>query len=58
MEYNTDVSDKKIPCAAITVEDAEMFARMQDRGTTIKVSLTLLSQFVEGSNSHNLVFEI
>lgn len=30
-----------IPCAAITVEDSEMFARMQARGDTIKVHLIL-----------------
>lgn len=39
MEYDKEV--EKIPCAAITVEDAEMFARMQKRGETIKVHLVL-----------------
>jgi carboxypeptidase Q len=41
MEY--DPQYPKIPCAAITVEDAEMFQRMQDRNQTIKVSLVLQS---------------
>lgn len=31
---------------------------MQDRGQLIKVNLTLLSQFVDGAKSSNLVFEI
>lgn len=32
---------KKIPAACITIEDAEMFKRMQDRGTKITVKLTM-----------------
>jgi hypothetical protein len=56
MEY--DPAHPKIPCGAITVEDAEMFQRMQDRGQVIKVNLTLMSQFVKGANSNNLIFEI
>lgn len=35
-----------------------MFQRMQDRKQVIKVNLTLLSQFVKGANSNNLIFEI
>lgn len=38
-DYETDVP--AIPAACITVEDAEMFKRMQDRGTTITVKLTM-----------------
>ena len=56
MEYNTSLP--KIPCAAITVEDSEMFQRMQDRGQIIRVKFTLENQFVENSNSNNVVFEI
>jgi carboxypeptidase Q len=41
MEYDSQYP--KIPCAAITVEDSEMFQRMQDRGQTIKVNLNLQS---------------
>lgn len=41
MEYNETISTRKIPCAAITVEDAEMFNRMQDRGQVVKVKLSL-----------------
>ena len=39
MEYDTNYPI--IPCAAITVEDAEMFQRMQDRGQTVEVKLVL-----------------
>lgn len=56
MEY--DPLYPKIPCAAITVEDAEMFSRMQARGQVIRVNLTLESQLVPNSNSSNVVFEI
>lgn len=38
-EYDPD--QPKIPAAAITVEDAEMFQRMQDRGQKIIVELNL-----------------
>lgn len=48
----------KIPAAAITVEDAQMFQRMHDRGQKITVHLVLQSQFVEGANSYNLIVEI
>ena len=41
MEYNLTTSKDRIPCAAITIEDAEMFARMQKRGQTITVHLVL-----------------
>lgn len=36
-----DSNYPKIPCAAVTVEDAEMFQRMQDRGQTIKVNFLM-----------------
>ena len=48
----------KIPAAAITVEDAEMFQRMQGRGQKIRVHLVMQSQFIEGANSYNLIVEI
>lgn len=47
-----------IPTAAITVEDAEMLQRMQDRGQTITLELTLESKRISNSYSSNLVFEI
>ena len=54
--YDDNVT--KIPIAAITLEDADMFQRMQDRKQKIVVNLTLENKFVAGANSNNLVFEI
>lgn len=48
---------KAIPIAAITIEDAEMMQRMQDRGQKIELELTLESK-EEVGNSNNLIFEI
>ena len=45
-----------LPAAAITVEDAEMFQRMQDRGQRISLELTLENYEVENVSSSNLVF--
>lgn len=56
MHYNE--SYPKIPAAAITVEDAEMFQRMQDRGQKIVVHLVMENKFVNGSYSNNVIFEI
>lgn len=54
--YDDNVT--KIPIAAITIEDAQMFKRMQDRGQTIVVHFIMENKFVAGANSNNLVFEI
>ncbi len=54
MEYDSQYP--KIPCAAITVEDSEMFRRMQNRGQVVKVHLIIETQFVPNCNSNNLVF--
>ena len=48
--------NKDIPIAAITVEDAEMMQRMQDRGQTITLHLVLENQVFPNANSNNLVF--
>lgn len=53
-----DPNYPKIPAAAITVEDAEMFQRMQDRGQKIVVHLILENRSVDGAFSNNLIFEI
>lgn len=53
-----DPNYPKIPAAAITVEDAEMFQRMQERQQKIIVHLVLENKFVNGASSNNLIFEI
>ncbi len=53
-----DENYPKIPAAAITVEDAEMFQRMQDRGQKIVVHLIMENKFVTGAYSNNVIFEI
>jgi carboxypeptidase Q len=53
-----DDSVTKIPIAAITLEDADMFQRMQDRKQKIVVHFILENKSTNGANSNNLVFEI
>jgi carboxypeptidase Q len=53
-----DPNYPKIPVAAITVEDAEMFQRMQERGQRIVVHLILENKSVDGAYSNNIIFEI
>lgn len=55
MRYNA--SYPKIPAACITVEDAEMFQRMQNRAQKIIVNLFLENRMYY-SNSQNLVAEL
>ena len=47
-----------LPFAAITVEDAEMLQRMQDRGQKIVLDLVIENTLVPNMNSNNVVFEI
>lgn len=49
---------KKIPHAAITVEDAAMIGRMVDRGQTVKVKLYTEGKIEADSPSRNVVAEI
>jgi len=49
---------KKIPHAAITLEDAAMMGRMAKRGLTVKVSLYMEAQTYEDALSHNVMGEI
>ena len=51
-----DAQYPSIPCAAVTVEDAEMFQRMQDRGQTIKANLFMDNKLVPNSYSNNVIF--
>jgi carboxypeptidase Q len=56
MEYSNDVP--KIPHAAITVEDAEMMARMQERGEKIVVRLTMSAVTLPDAPSRNIIAEV
>ncbi|MEA1881553.1 MAG: M28 family metallopeptidase [Candidatus Marinimicrobia bacterium] len=56
MRYEEGI--KKIPHAAITVEDAAMIARMVDRGQKVKIKLKMEARFESDSPSRNVVAEI
>ncbi len=56
MRYDSTVT--KIPHAAITVEDAEMLHRMQDRGEKIVVKLTMSAQTLPDVQSKNVIAEL
>jgi carboxypeptidase Q len=48
----------RIPCAAITIEDAERLQRWQERGKQTVVRLKMSAKFLEDTRSHNVVAEI
>ena len=56
MRYDTTVT--RIPAAAITVEDAMLLHRMQDRGQAVTVSLHMSALMLPPSPSRNIVAEI
>lgn len=56
MRYDSTVT--KIPHAAITVEDAMMLHRMQDRGDRIVVTLKMNAQTLPDAPSRNVVAEL
>jgi carboxypeptidase Q len=56
--YDSTGRLRRIPAAAITVEDAEMLQRMQDRGEPIEVRLTMGARMLPRVRSHNVVAEI
>ena len=56
--YDTTGRLKRIPSAAISVEDAEMLQRMQDRGERIEVLLKMDAKTLLPARSHNVVGEI
>jgi len=56
MRYEDGVP--KIPHAAITVEDAQMLHRMQDRGERIEVLLKMQAQTLPDSPSRNVMGEV
>ena len=48
----------KIPAAAISAEDADRFARLQARGTRIRVKLFMEAHFERDAQSYNVVGEL
>ncbi|MDH5589550.1 MAG: M20/M25/M40 family metallo-hydrolase, partial [Gemmatimonadota bacterium] len=56
MRYDPDVP--RIPHAALTVEDAQMLHRMQERGERIEVHLSMEAQTLPDAPSRNVVAEI
>jgi carboxypeptidase Q len=56
MTYTNTVT--KIPNAAITIEDAEMMQRMQDRGQKIVIRLKMSAMNLPDAPSRNVVAEI
>jgi carboxypeptidase Q len=48
----------QIPAAAITVEDAARLQRIVDRGTTVRLKLTMEAQFLPDADSANVVGEL
>ncbi|MBA4150057.1 MAG: M20/M25/M40 family metallo-hydrolase [Verrucomicrobia bacterium] len=56
MRYSEDI--KKIPHAAITMEDAEMMQRMQERGKKIVVRLKMEAKTLPMARSRNVIAEI
>ena len=56
--YDSTGRIRQIPGAAISVEDAEMLQRMQDRGERIVVRLTMGAKTLPSARSHNVIAEI
>jgi carboxypeptidase Q len=56
MGYDSTV--RRIPTAAITVEDAEMIHRMQNRGDRVRVKLTMSAKTLPDAPSRNVMGEI
>jgi carboxypeptidase Q len=56
MRYDSTV--RKIPHAAITTEDADMLARMQERGDKVVVKLTMSARTLPDAPSRNVMGEL
>ena len=56
MRYDSTVT--RIPAAALTVEDAMMLHRMQDRGEPIRLTLRMEAQTLPDVRSRNVVAEL
>src|SRR5690554_2428475 len=53
-----DEGTPRIPAAAITVEDAEMLQRMQDRGQSIVLHLSMGAHTLPDAQSRNVIAEL
>ena len=58
MRYDTTVSRRRIPTAAITVEDAMMLRRMQQRGQQPRLTLRMEARTLPDAPSRNVVAEL
>lgn len=56
MYYDDEV--KKIPHAAITIEDAMMIQRLYDRGEDIRINLKISAETLPDTESRNVIAEI
>ncbi len=56
MRYDDKV--KRIPHAALSVEDAQMLARLQSRGGTIRIQLKMEARTLSPAKSRNVIAEI
>ena len=56
--YDTTGRLRRIPAAAVSVEDAEMMQRMQDRGQRIELLLSMSARTLAPARSYNVVGEI
>jgi carboxypeptidase Q len=56
LAYDTTV--RRIPAAAITVEDAQMMHRMQGRGERVRVKLAMSAKMMPDAPSRNVMGEI
>lgn len=56
MGYKDGVA--KIPCGAITIEDALLLQRMQDRGEPLQLTLSMDAMWMPDAPSRNVIIEI
>lgn len=56
--WSGPVTNAPVPAAAISVEDAELLARMQARGSTVTIRIQMSAQTLPDATSFNTVAEI